>query len=123
MLSNNKKHEVRDDGLSLVKRSSTDQCKDREFQEISSLAAIRATVAFRTANALLPDADDRRKMRIARRILSLCDGQDRSPKLTEPIMREIILRNSQCLQRNCPMLLFTEPIVRQINAYFAEEVQ
>jgi len=123
LLSNNKKHEGRDDGPSLGKRRSNDQFKDREFQEIPSIAAIRAAVAFRTANALLPDADNRRKMRIARRILSLCDGQDRSRKITESIMREIILRHSQCLQRSCPMLLFTEPIVREINAYFNEEDQ
>lgn len=101
--------------------SRNDHENDAEFQKVCSLATMRAMVAFRTANALLPDADNRKKMRIARRILSLCDGQDRVRKITEPMMREIILRNSQCLQRNFPLLLFTEPMVGEINAYFAEE--
>jgi hypothetical protein len=38
-------------------------------------------VAFKTVEALLPEADNRRKMR-ARRVLTLCDGKDRRLKIT-----------------------------------------
>jgi hypothetical protein len=90
---------------------------------ICSLAAMRAAVALRTVNALVPDTSPRMKKRLANKILSLCDGCDRSVKITEPIAREMVLRNSQCLQSNCPAFLFTEPLVRELNAYFAEEDQ
>lgn len=93
---------------------------DEEFRAICSLAAMRAAVVLRTVNALVPDASTRIKKRLANKILSLCDGRDRSVKITEPIVREMVLRNSQCLQRNCPALLFTE-LARELNAFFGEE--
>jgi hypothetical protein len=97
--------------------------RNREFEGLGSVAAIRAWVAYRTVNALLPDGSDRTKMRIARRILSLCDGKDRSVRITEPTVKEMVLRNSQCIAKNCPMLLFTEPLARELNCYFSKEVE
>jgi hypothetical protein len=61
--------------------------------------------------------------RIANKILTLCDGKDRIVRINEPTVRDMVRRNSQCLQRNCSALLFTEPLSREINAYVAEEDQ
>lgn len=97
--------------------------RDAKFGEICSLARMRAHVAFKTVEALLPDADNRRKMRIARRILTLCDGKDRSVKITEAALEEIVLQNAQCISMNCPLLFFWEPMSRQLNAFFNEEDQ
>jgi len=95
--------------------------RNREFESVCELASFRAGVAFRTANALLPGATNRQLMRAARRILTICDGKPRLPQITENVIKDMFLRNSQCLSKQCPMLLFTEPLVREINCYFAEE--
>lgn len=95
--------------------------RSREFEEVCSLAKMRVHVAYRTACALLPDADDRKRVRIARKILTLCDGRDRCFTITEAGLREIVMQNWQCIDRECPSCFFWEPMSRQINAYFAEE--
>lgn len=86
-----------------------------------SLAKMRAHVAYRTACALLPDADDRKRVRIARKILTVCDGRNRCVTITEAGLQEIVMQNWQCIDRECPACFFWEPMSRQINAYFAEE--
>jgi hypothetical protein len=98
--------------------------RDKRFEDICGLATMRAGVAYRTANALLPDATNRTKMRIARRILSLCDGKDRRPRITEAQARELILPHLQCLEAQrdrCPLLCFWEPISRSLNMFFLEQ--
>jgi len=72
---------------------------------------------------LVPDATPQQRKRLANKILTLADGEDRSVRITEPIAKDMVLRNSQRLQRNCPMLLFTEPLGRELNHYFNEEYQ
>jgi len=88
---------------------------------VCSLAKTRAHVAYRTVCALLPDADDRKRVRIARQILTLCDGRNRCVTITEAGLQEIVMQNWQCIDRECPACFFWEPMSRQINAYFAEE--
>jgi hypothetical protein len=100
---------------------SRDRRLNREFSDICSLAKMRAHVAFRTVEALLPDADSRRKMRITRRILSLCDGRDRSVKASPAQARDLILPHVQCVQRECPLLIFDEPLSRALNKFFSGE--
>ena len=98
--------------------------RNREFETVCSVAAMRAGVAWRTANALLPDASNRTKMRIARKILTLCDGKDRSLRITEAQCRDLILPHLQCLEsqkERCPLLCFWEPISRSLNIFFNEE--
>ena len=97
--------------------------ENREFKDICSLARMRAMVAFKTVEALLPDADNRKKMRIARKILSLCDGRDRSVKVTQAQCEDLVLPNWQCISKQCPALFFWEPLSRQLNAFFNEEDQ
>jgi hypothetical protein len=95
--------------------------RDPRFEQICEVAAFRAGIALRTVEALLPQATPRMKKRIANKILQWTDGRDRTPKITENVVRDMILRNSQCLLKECPMLLFTEPLVRELNHYFSEE--
>jgi hypothetical protein len=87
--------------------------RDPKFQDICSLAKMGAMVVFKTVEALLPEADNRRKMRIARRILTLCDGKDRRMKITEAQLEELVLPNVQCIDKGCPLLCFWEPMSRR----------
>ncbi len=91
--------------------------------DVQSEAHRRVSAVLRCLAVLVPDATPRQRKRLANKILTLADGKDRSVRITEPTVRGMVLRNSQCLQRNCPMLLFTEPLARELNAYFAEEGQ
>jgi hypothetical protein len=100
---------------------SRDRRPNREFSDICSLAKMRAHVAFRTVEVLLPDADERRKKRICKKILSLCDGRDRSRKISPAQARDLVLNHVQCVDRNCPMLIFNEPLSRELNLFFESE--
>lgn len=95
--------------------------RNREFEQICDLATFRAGIAYRTVEALLPDASNRTKMRIARRILSLCDGRDRSVRITEGQACDLILPHLQCIAKECLMLCLWEPISRSLNLFFNEE--
>jgi hypothetical protein len=95
--------------------------RNREFESICSLAAMRVHVAYKTVVALLPDADDRKRVKIARQLLSLCDGKDRSKKITPAQAEDIILPHFQCIEKSCPALCFWEPISRSLNLFFEED--
>ena len=82
---------------------------------------MRVHVAYRCVVALLPDADDRKRVAIARRILTLCDGKDRSVKITPAQTRDLVLPQLQCLAKECPLLMFDEPLSRSLNQLFNEE--
>jgi hypothetical protein len=95
--------------------------RNPEFDQICEAASFRAGVAYRTVNALLPDATNRTKMRIARKILSLCDGKDRSLKISPAQLQELVMPNWQCIDRDCPACFFWEPMSRAINEFFNED--
>lgn len=95
--------------------------RDKQSDEVCSLAQMRVHVAYRCVVALLPDADDRKRVAIARRILTLCDGKDRSVKITPAQARDLVLPQLQCLAKNCPLLMFDEPLSRSLNLFFNEE--
>jgi hypothetical protein len=93
-------------------------------ESICDLASMRAGVAWRTANALMPGATNRQLMRAARLILSACDGKDRSVRINQGQACELILPHLQCLEaqkERCPLLCFWEPIARSLNMFFNEE--
>ena len=96
---------------------------EANFDAICQAAHKRVVAVLRCLAVLVPDATPRQRKRLANKTLTLCDGKDRSVKITEATVRDMVLRNSQCLQRNCSMLLFTEPLTRELTAYFAEEDQ
>jgi hypothetical protein len=94
---------------------------NKEFRSICELARNRAVAVIRCVDVLLPEADERKKKRIAKKILTLCDGKDRSVKITEAQAQELVLNHIQCVDRNCPMLIFNEPLSRELNLFFGEE--
>lgn len=98
-----------------------DRRRNRECEEVRSLASMRAGVAWKTANALMPGATNRQLMRASRRILSACDGKDRSMKISPAQLQELVMPNWQCVDRACPACFFWEPMSRAINEFFSEE--
>jgi hypothetical protein len=98
-----------------------DRRRNREFESVCEAAAFRVGVVWRTVEALVPDATPRQKKRIANRILTLCDGKDRSVKITQAQAQDLILPNMQCIAKECPELIFWEPIARSLNLFFSEE--
>ena len=69
-------------------------------------------------NILLPGIDVKRKKRIAREILSICDGKDRRVKITPAQAQQLVMQHLQCLSRFCPLLIFAEPLSREMNEFF-----
>lgn len=51
----------------------------------------RIDAANRCVETLVPDAEPRRKRRIAKKMLTMCDGKDRSTKITQAQAEDIIL--------------------------------
>ena len=98
-----------------------DHRANREFKQICEVAAFRAGVVLRTVEALVPDATPCQKKRIANRILTLCDGKDRPVKITQAQAQDLILPHMQCIAKECPELIFWEPIARSLNLFFSEE--
>lgn len=94
--------------------------EEKEFTAICQDAHARVSAVLRCLDVLVPDAPLRLRKRFANRILQMCDGRNRDIKINEAVLREMVLRNHQCIARFCPMLLFTEPMTRELNAYFNE---
>jgi len=69
----------------------------------------------------MPGATDRQLMRASRRILSACDGKDRSIKITTAQLQELVMANWHCADRACPACFFWEPMSWTINEFFSEE--
>ena len=82
-------------------------------------AALKRVVGV--IDELVPQATPRQKKRIANKILTLCDGKDRSVRITQDQARDLILPHLQCIAKECPMLCFWEPISRSLNMFFNEE--
>ena len=100
---------------------SSNRRHDREFLAACELARRRVNAVLACTNVLLPRADARRKRKVANRILSLCDGIDRSPTVSAPQAQEIVLRHTQCISRSCPLLVFGEPLARELSEFFKEK--
>jgi hypothetical protein len=98
-----------------------DRRKDKQFEKVCSLAKMRVRVAYRCVVALLPDVDDRKRVAIAQRILTLCDGKDRSVRITPAQARDLVLPQLQCVAKQCPLLIFDEPLSRSLNLFFNQE--
>lgn len=94
---------------------------DQDFLAVCDLAKVRVEAVLACINVLLPGADVRTKRRIANRILKLCDGKDRARKISAAQAQDIVLRHIQCISRICPLLIFSEPLARELNEVFEEE--
>lgn len=76
---------------------------------------------LRCLAVLVPDATPRQRKRLANKILTMCDGHDRSVTITQEQTQALISPHMQCPARNCPELVFWEPISRSLNIFFNEE--
>ena len=94
---------------------------DPEFKAICQAAHKRVVAVLRCLDILVPDATPRQKKRIASKILTLCDGKDRTVKITQTQAQALILPHLQCIRTDCPELCFWEPISRSLNLFFSEE--
>ena len=88
---------------------------------ICNAAHKRVAAVLRCLDILVPEATPRRKKRIANKILTLCDGKDRSVKITPTQALDLIMPHLQCIREDCPQLCFWEPISRSLNIFFNEE--
>jgi hypothetical protein len=88
---------------------------------VRELAKRRVDAVLACINVLLPDADAKRKKKIANRILTLCDGKDRTRNISPGQAQEIVLRHIQCILQTCPLLIFSEPLARELNEFFTED--
>ena len=94
---------------------------DPEFKAICRAAHKRVVAVLRCLEALMPGVTPRQRKRIANKILTLCDGKDRSVKIMQAQALELILMYLQCIREDCPLLCFWEPISRSLNMLFNEE--
>jgi len=75
---------------------------------------------------LCPELKGEAKKEMARKMLSLVDGKDRSQprcpakQINSAQVEEIMWANIQCICPKCPMLLFSKQIAEEINALFCE---
>jgi hypothetical protein len=94
---------------------------DPNFKAICQAAHKRVVAVLRCLAVLVPDATSRQQKKMANRILTMCDGKDRRVRITQQQAQALISPHMQCLQRNCPELVFWDPIARSLNMFFNEE--
>jgi hypothetical protein len=88
----------------------------------SAVELLSAAVVFwRFYSPSRGDLAERQTARIAGGILALCDGKDRRVRITQDQARDLIGPNLQCIAKNCPELIFWEPIAHGLNMFFHEE--
>ena len=101
-------------------QADPDRKRDQRLMA-ASLARRRVEAVLACIDVLLPGVEVRRQRRTAKRILTLCDGQERQRRITPAQAKDIVLRHVQCVRRDCPMLIFSEPLSRELNQFFEEE--
>lgn len=95
--------------------------KDERFEERLVKCRDRVLTAWACAALLRPDLSPAGKEKLAKKILKMAESEDHRLGITPAQAQEIVLSNVQCIAKNCPMLLFTEPLSREINLFFGEE--
>lgn len=90
----------------------------RNKRNLAEGAERRVVAVLDCINILLPGIDVKRKKRIAREILSICDGKDRRVKITPAQAQQLVMQHLECLSRFCPLLIFAEPLSREMNEFF-----
>lgn len=92
--------------------------KDTKFQAICASASERVSAVLKCLDVLVPDATPRQRKRLANKILTLCDGRDRSLRIAQSATFDMVQRNIQCIAKVCPLLIFAEPLSRELNLFF-----
>lgn len=96
---------------------------DPELKLAITSARWRAAAAVHCAAVLRPDLDEEALRDLANKILTLGDGQDRTirkPRINEAQVTEMVWTHSQCIYRECPLLIFGSQLSDEINEFFSE---
>jgi hypothetical protein len=94
--------------------------KDAKFDERLSRCHDRVLAVWSCVSVLRPDLSPREKELLAKKVLKLV-ARTGKLAITPAATEEIVMSNVQCISKNCPMLLFSEQLSREINLYFGEE--
>ena len=87
----------------------------------------RVNAAWACVGVLRPDLTPEGKHKLATTILDFCAAFDADaapvpePQITAAQVTEMVWSNSQCIQKSCPMLLFSDRIAAEINAFFCRD--
>jgi hypothetical protein len=95
--------------------------KDEKLSERLVRCRDSALTAWACASILRPDLTPARKEKLAKKILKMAESKDHRLGITPAQAQEIVLGHTQCLGKNCPMLIFAEPLSRELNSFFSEE--
>lgn len=99
----------------------SDKHRDERFTERLVRCRDRVLTAWACAALLRPDLSPAGKEKLAKKILKMAESKDHRLGITPAQAQEIVLSNLQCIAKNCPILLFSEPLSREINLFFGEE--
>ena len=86
---------------------------------------VEVNTAWDWVGVLRPDLAPGERQQLTRAVLDLCEKfqakalPPEKPHITSAQVSEMVWRNSQCLQRSCPMLLFADRIAIELNAFFS----
>ena len=97
---------------------------DAQFRRQVGAVHERVIAALHCANVMRPDLDATAKRMLVNAILTLGDGQDRTPprkQITDAQIVGMVWRHIQCIHTRCPLLVFGRQLADELNAYFDEE--
>ena len=91
---------------------------------IKLAARQRVDAVWTCLDILCPDMALKAKNVLAEKVLDLSRGEDRKPPrivITPAQVESIFWPNMQCINRRCPMLLFSNQIADELNEFFKQE--
>ena len=96
----------------------------RERAEIKQLAARRVEAVWTCLDVLRTEIPLPERKVLAEKVLDLCFERTLPPSkitISPAQVQEIVWRNSQCANRYCSMLLFSQEIAEELNEFFRQE--
>ena len=99
----------------------SDKHKDDKFEERLVKCRDRVLTAWACAALLRPDLSPAGKQKLTKKILKMAENEDHRMGITPAQAQEIVLSNVQCIAKNCPLLIFADPLARELNAFFQED--
>jgi hypothetical protein len=99
----------------------SDKHKDERFNERLVRCRDRVLTAWACAALLRPDLSPAGKEKLAKKILKTAESKDHKLGITPAQAQEIVLSNVQCIAKNCPLLIFADPLARELNAFLQED--
>ena len=95
--------------------------KDERFTERFVSCRDRVLTAWACAALLRPDLSPAGKETLAKKSLKIAESKNHRLGITPAQAQEIVLSNVQCIAKNCPLLIFADPLARELNAFLQED--